>query len=129
MRHGNDHRLWRWAGDALDRLSGRREMRMRIEWLMTELHEVSVERDESDRAVLLAERRIDAQDREIRALRLAVDAPLYEPWSNVEPLLPPRESPGTGELTDTEAPVTPCVRCSQPHGVGECCAGEIEEAA
>lgn len=41
----------------------------------------------------------------------------------------PRESPGTDRLTDTTAPVLPCLRCGQTHRAGEVCGHEIEEAA
>jgi hypothetical protein len=149
MRHGHDHKAWQWLRDVADVLLCRRDLRQTVEWLMTELRDTATERDEANRAALLAERQLGpARDNvnarlydeirrlraEINALRLDREAP-YTSWDEpvTRPYVPlssvPRESPGVEELTDAEAAVTPCGHCSQPHGVGESCAGEIEEAA
>ena len=62
---------------------------------------------------------------------VAATADVAEPRPYVvwDPCTQPRQAPGTDRLTDTEAPVRPCEKCGQPHGVDQACAGEIREAA
>lgn len=77
-----------------------------------------------DRLAAAWQRRNDFQ-----AAANAAEVAEPRPYVVWDPRTEPRPAPGEAELTDTEAHVLPCPKCSQPHGDGGVCAGEIEEAA